>query len=158
MSASCAFCEENCPVFAFLELSELGSDLEKVDIYCNLSGKSGPIFRASGPWRIPIVARSHACRRICASLWSCLPGVCFRLGCVLWRIRLEKGDGPQAERGGNLRPERRGGTMLSHRDLLWGSRQTVERDVPLARLTIATDVEARVSWEWLWDDALVNGL
>ena len=48
--------------------------------------------------------------------------------------------------------------MLSHRDLLWGSRQTVERDVTLARLTIATDVEARVSWEWLWDDALVNGL
>ena len=39
-----------------------------------------------------------------------------------------------------------------------GSRQTVERDVPLARLTIATDVEAGVSWEWLWDDALVNGL
>ena len=99
MSASCAFCEENCSVFACIELSESGSDFEKVDIYCNLSGKSGPIFRASGPWRIPIVARSHACRRICALLWSCLPGVCFRLGCVLWRIRLEKGDGPQAERG-----------------------------------------------------------
>ena len=39
-----------------------------------------------------------------------------------------------------------------------GSRQAVERDVPLARLTIATDVGAGVSWEWLWDDALVNGL
>ena len=70
---------------------------------------------------------------------------------------LEKRVG-RKRKGGNLRPERRGGTMLSHRDLLWGSRQTVERDVPLARLTIATDVEARVSWEWLWDDALVNGL
>ena len=39
-----------------------------------------------------------------------------------------------------------------------GSRQAVERDVSLARLTIATDVGAGVSWEWLWDDALVNGL
>ena len=80
MSASCAFCEENCPVFAFADLSESGSDLEKVDIYCNLSGKSGPIFRASGPLRIPIVARSHACRRICALLWSYLPGGPFPVG------------------------------------------------------------------------------
>ena len=57
-----------------------------------------------------------------------------------------------------MRPERRGGTTLSHRDLLWEAGKRWKGDVPLARLTIPADVEAGVSGEWLWDDALVNGM
>ena len=48
--------------------------------------------------------------------------------------------------------------MLSHRDLLWEAGKRWKGDVPLARLTIPADVEAGVSGEWLWDDALVNGM
>ena len=74
-----------------------------------------------------------------------------------WRFSPKKRDGPQVKRGKlAARKEGRNDAFASRSAM--GSRQAVERDVPLARLTIPADVEAGVSGEWLWGDALVNGM
>ena len=99
---------------------------------------------------MPVQGLARCCDVVC--------GLCrFRLEYASWSIRPKKRDGPQVKRGKlAARKEGRNDAFASRSAM--GSRQAVERDVSLARLTIATDVGAGVSWEWLWDDALVNGM